>query len=218
MSLLKPMRTLTAVFSALLILISLQSAHAAQNGESAANPLEGIPAGEYNVDLGHASVVWKVSHFGFSTYVGRFTEFTADLNLDSADFSKSSVAVTIDINSISTEYPWPEKENFNEVLATEWFQSGDNASITFNSTSVSDLNGNKATVIGDLTMLGQTHPVTLDVSLNKATAKHPFKKVPVVGFSATTTIDRTVWGLDKYAPGIGAQVSVEIEGEFIKAQ
>jgi polyisoprenoid-binding protein YceI len=37
-----------------------------------------------------------------------------------------------------------------------------------------------------------------------------------MGFSATTTIDRTTWGMDKYAPMIGTDVKVMIEGEFFK--
>jgi len=65
-----------------------------------------------------------------------------------------------------------------------------------------------------LTLLGQVHEVVLDVTFNKATASHPFKRIPVVGFSATTSIDRTLWGLTKFAPNIGAQVAIEIEGEF----
>ena len=74
---------------------------------------------------------------------------------------------------------------------------------------------NKAKVTGQMTMLGQSHPVVLDAVFNKGAASHPFKKVPIVGFSATTSLDRTVWGLSKFAPNIGAEVIVEIEGEFL---
>lgn len=182
----------------------------------AQTPLEGMPAGNYSVDLSHASVVWKVSHFGFSTYVGRFTDFSADLVLDTDDFSKSSVNVDIKVDSIATAYPWLEKEDFDTVLAEDWFKSADYPSIGFVTKSVSQLSDGKAQVVGDMTMLGQTHEVVLSVIFNKATPNHIFKKVPVIGFSATTTIDRTVWGLSKYAPNIGAVVAVEIEGEFIK--
>jgi len=179
-----------------------------------ANSLE-VPSGTYNVDLSHASVIWKVSHFGFSTYVGRFNEFSADIALNAENFEKSSVDVNIKVDSLDTDYPFPEKEDFNKVLAEDWFKSADHPSITFKTTSVSALEGSNFTIEGDLTLMGETHPVTLDATLNGATPSHPFAKVPLVGFSATTSIDRTVWGLSKYAPKIGAEVSIEIEGEFL---
>lgn len=182
---------------------------------SSAVDLEGVPSGTYNVDITHASVVWKVSHLGFSTYVGRFNDFTADINFDSKEFTKSSVNVDIKVDSIDTAFPFAEKEDFDEKLSKEWFKSGDNPSITFQSTSVSALEGDKFTIEGELNLMGQTHPVTLDATFNGATASHPFKKLPLIGFSATTTIDRTVWGLNKYAPNIGADVVIEIEGEFL---
>ncbi|MFT6100941.1 MAG: polyisoprenoid-binding protein YceI [Arenicella sp.] len=180
-----------------------------------ANPVEGIPSGTYNLDLAHASVVWKVSHFGFSTYVGRFNDFSADIALDAENFEKSGVNVEIKVDSLDTDYPFPEKEDFNKVLAEDWFKSAEYPSITFTATSVSALDGSSFTIDGDLTLMGQTHPVSLDATLNGATPSHPFAKVPLIGFSATTSIDRTVWGLSKYAPKIGAQVSIEIEGEFL---
>jgi len=184
-----------------------------------ANPLEGVPSGEYEVDLTHASVLWKVSHLGFSTYVGRFNKFSADLNLNSEKFSESSVEVSIDVDSLDTDFPFPEEEDFNKKLSGSWFKSADHPTITFVSNEVSPLEDGKNFMIkGDLTLMGETHPITLDAVLNGATPSHPFKKVPLVGFSATTKIDRTVWGLSNYAPNIGAEVSIEIEGEFLHKQ
>lgn len=184
----------------------------------AQDKLEGVPSGSYAVDLTHASVVWKVSHFGFSTYVGRFTDFSADITLDSEDFTKSSVTVAIKTDSIDTAYPFPDKEDFDTVLATDWLKSGEQPSMTFTSTTVGPLVDGKSEINGELSMAGQTHPVVLQVTLNNATASHPFNKVPALGFSATTEIDRTVWGVDKFAPAVGANVKIEIEGEFLMAK
>lgn len=179
--------------------------------------LEGIPSGKYSVDLTHASVIWKVSHFGFSTYVGRFNDFTADIDLDTDDFAKSSVAVDIKVNSIDTAYPNPEKEDFNKKLSQSWLKSADAPSITFVSTEVSPLDGKNFTIKGEMSMAGQTHPITLNAKINGSTPSHPFVKKPLVGFAASGTIDRTTWGVSKYAPKVGAEVAVEIQGEFIQA-
>ena len=206
-------------FCTFLLLVSMASLQAQESDSSQqANGLDAVPSGAYSVDITHASVVWKVSHLGFSTYVGRFNDFSADLNLVSDDFSKSSVDVDIKVDSIDTAYPFPDEKDFNKKLSVDWFKSETYPSIIFKSKSVSELIDGKAKVTGDLVLLGQTHEVVLDVVFNKGTASHPFKKVPVVGFSATTSIDRTVWGFTKYAPNIGAQVEIEIEGEFVKSE
>ena len=47
--------------------------------------------------------------------------------------------------------------------------------------------------------------------------RQPFSGKPTMGFSATTTIKRTEWGMGKYVPGIGDDVEVMIEGEFVKS-
>jgi polyisoprenoid-binding protein YceI len=174
-----------------------------------------MPAGKYQLDEEHASILWKVSHFGFSTYPGRFTGFEVDLVLAPTKFSDSTVSVTIDPKSIQTSYPNPDKEDFDQVLAVDWFLANEHPEIRFESSSVTDLNGKDFTINGTLTMAGKSAPVSLAATFNKATTKHILKGKPVIGFSATTTLDRTEWGITKYAPGIGAEVSIEIEGEFI---
>ena len=180
-----------------------------------ADELKALPAGEYALDLSHASIVWKVSHMGFSTYVGRFTDFAADLNLDTQDFTNSTVSVEIDVSSIATEYPWIEKEDFDETVANDWLKSEDNPEIKFVSHKVSELNAGKASIGGELTINGITRPVTLAITLNRAVISHPFKRVPAIGFSATATIDRTEWEVSKLAQIVGTDVAIEIEGEFI---
>ncbi len=197
------------------ILIALTAVMMVPFSNSMAASLSDMPSGAYDLDLTHASVLWKVSHLGFSTYIGRFENFDADLALDTSDFSKSSVDVEIQVDSLETAFPFPEKEDFNKKLSMEWFKGGEFPTINFVSKKVSALaEDNTFTIEGDLTLMGNTHPVTLDAKLNGFTPSHPFKKVPLIGFSAVTTLDRTVWGLSNYAPNIGADVKVEIEGEF----
>jgi len=208
MTLFKKLRSKLVYTVALLVIMPIMAS---------ADPLEGMPSGDYEVDLTHASVLWKLSHLGFSTYVGRFNQFTVDLSLDAENFTKSAVNVNIKVDSIDTDYPYPEKEDFNKKLSESWFKSAEHPSITFVSKEVSALDGDKNfTINGDLTLKGETHPVTLQAVLNGATTEHPFLKKPLIGFSATAKIDRTVWGLSNYAPNLGAEVSIEIEGEFVQ--
>jgi len=180
-----------------------------------ADDLSDLPSGKYKLELSHASIVWKVSHMGLSTYVGRFTDFSSELILDTHDISKSSVNVIIKTDSLATAYPWVELEDFDKKLSESWFKSTEFPIIRFISKSVDELEPNKLSIGGELTMLGLTKSITLTGTMNKAIASHIFSKKPVIGFSARTTIDRTLWGVSKYAPNIvGAEVKIEIEGEF----
>jgi len=186
---------------------------------SAAN-LSDVPSGKYKMDLTHASIVWKVSHNGLSNYVARFTDFDIDLNLDSDDLAKSSANAVIQTNSISTEYPHAEKKDFNKKLVeTESLFNGKKfPEITFKSTSFKLTDKTTGKLSGDLTFLGITKPVVLDVTLNGTQAVHKFARKPAIGFSAKTTIKREDWGFVKYLPNIGNEVKIEIEAEFIYAE
>jgi polyisoprenoid-binding protein YceI len=175
-----------------------------------------MPPGEYKLDLSHASIVWKVSHLGLSNYVARFTEFDAAINYNSSDIEKSQVTVSINPMSIQTAYPNAAEKDFNTVLATEkgWFNAERFTSIEFVSTSI-DMTTEKAAVMkGDLTFLGITKGIVLDVVLNGAMTKQPFSGKPTMGFSATTSIVRSQFGMSKYVPSIGDNVEIMFEGEF----
>ncbi|MBF7073894.1 YceI family protein [Glaciecola sp. MH2013] len=184
----------------------------------AKSPFNDMPKGDYAVDLSHASVVWKVSHLGLSDYVARFADFDANIQFDPSNLEKSVVTASINPMSIQTAYPNAEEKDFNMVLATEkgWFNAADYPSIDFRSTSI-DMTGEKTAVMqGELTFLGVTKAVSLDVEFNGAMLRQPFSGKPTMGFSATTIIKRSDWGMSKYVPSIGDNVEVMIEGEFAK--
>ncbi|MCG8443202.1 MAG: YceI family protein [Caulobacterales bacterium] len=182
------------------------------------------PAGAYTLDKTHASVTWKVSHLGLSAYTARFTDFDAALELDPAEPANSSVTATINAASIVTDYPGDYKaghadsgfETWDEDLArnAKWFNSDEFPEITFTSTGIEVDGENTGKMTGELTFLGVTQPVTLDVTFNGSLNPHPFAPISAVGFSATTTLDRTTFGMTNYAPNIGADVEILIEAEF----
>ena len=182
--------------------------------------IDAMPAGLYKLDKSHASLVWKVSHLGLSNYTARFTSFDADLMLNPTNLESSKVNVTIDPTSIKTDYPEPEKKDFDAQLINDagWFNAKQFPQITFKSTKVEKTGDDTGKVTGDLTFMGVTKPVTLDVKFNAALGNHPFANKPAVGFSATGTIKRSDFGMTKYIPQIGDEVSLLIEVEFMYAQ
>ena len=182
-------------------------------------PPSELPAGNYSLDKTHASLIWKVSHTGLSNYTARFTDFDADINYNPENPEASAVSVTINPLSLETDYPNEEEKDFDKKLSEgeEWLNGTAFPEITFTSTKISMNEDSKTGKMrGDLTFLGVTKPVTLDVTFNGAYLENPFAGVPAMGFSATGMIDRSEWGFDTYEPAIGGDVSILIETEFHK--
>jgi polyisoprenoid-binding protein YceI len=185
-------------------------------GAAHANKLD-VPAGVYKLDPTHASLTWKVSHLGLSNYTARFTKMSADLTFDPAKPESSAIKVSVDPKSIRTDYPFADKKDFDKNLSMgeEWFNAGQHPEITFTSTKVAMTGAKTAKVSGDLTLLGVTKPVVLDVTLNNALKEQPFAKKPALGFSGTTRIKRSEFGMSKFVPIIGDDVQIIIEAEFL---
>jgi polyisoprenoid-binding protein YceI len=174
-------------------------------------------AGAYSVDPTHVSVTFKVSHFGLSNYTARFTKIDAQVTFDPANPAKSSLVASVDPTSIRTDYPFPEKVDFDkELQSADWFNVAKFATITFKSTKIDVTGANTAKITGDLSFMGVTKPVVLDTVMNAAMDAHPFTKNPAFGISAVGKIDRTAFGLTKYSPFVGNDVTILIEAEFNK--
>lgn len=174
-----------------------------------------VPSGTYAIDPSHTSVLWKVSHLGFSNYTGTFArdaiDATIDLNAD--DVAASSLSVTINGQEVRTLHPG--EKDFNAEIESAMFMNTEaNPEITFTSTGIEVTGENTAIITGDLTVNGQTHPVELDTTLNRAAA-HPMSGTPTIGISATATLERSRFGNDGLLGPISDAVSLVIEAEFI---
>ena len=186
--------------------------YAASHSEAPSVDLTKISGGDYVVDNHHTQVGWSVSHFGFNDYYGLFGQMTGTLSLDKAKPANSKVTINIPINEAVTS----RGDLTKHMMSTDFFDVAKYPTATFVSTSVVPGAGNKATVNGNLTLLGVTKPVVLDATLSGAGTNGMSKK-ETVGFHATTTIDRTEWGMAKFAPAIGAKVDLKISVAFEKA-
>ena len=168
---------------------------------------------EYKFDTVHSQIIFHVDHLGFSKREGEFLDFDGQFMFDEARPENSSVNVTIDTNSISMDDDkWEE-----HMKNADFFNVAQFPAMTFNSTSVEQTGANTGKIHGDLTLLGITKPVTLDVVFNKA-GVHPYSQKYVAGFSATTALDRSAFGMNYGLPGIGDRVDINIEVEGIRAE
>lgn len=179
-----------------------------------------LPSGTYEIDPAHASITWRVMHFGLSNYTARFTKFTSTVNLDAANVAKSTLVVTIDPNSVRTDYPFADKTDFDkEIAQDERFLNGAQfPQIKFVSTGIVATGPKTGKLTGNLTLRGITKPVTLDAKWNGGVASHPFLKIPVFGISATGTIKRSDFGMTYGAQALSDTVELQIEAEYQKAK
>ena len=72
-------------------------------------------------------------------------------------------------------------------------------------------------ITGNLTVKGVTKPVVLNAILNKQ-GEHPMAKVPAIGFNATTSFDRSAFGIGNYVPNVGDKITVNITTEATAAK
>lgn len=182
---------------------------------------ETAAAGPYVLEKNHAYLTWNISHGGLSTYTGAFTDFDASVNFDPENPGASMINVTINPAAIETNYPNAEKKAEWETELGEdakFFNAGEHPQITFSSTSVEVTGENTGKVTGDLTLLGVTKPVTLDVTYN-GTANLPwFGERDLIGFSASGVVKRSEFGMTALLPKHGDDVRVEFSGEFLQAE
>ena len=161
---------------------------------------------DYDLDTVHTQIQFGVSHMGFSTSQGSFSAFSGQFSFDPDTPDSSSVEVVIQTSSLDMD-----DDTWNEHLGGEqWFNVAAYPTMSFKSTSVETLGDGSLRVNGELTLLEVTNPVSLDLSVNKIGLQ---MGAPKAGFSASTTINRTDWGMSTFAPAIGEEVTISIQVE-----
>lgn len=167
----------------------------------------------YALDPSHSQVVFSYNHLGFSTTYGMFSGFDGTVMFDPEDPASSSVEIEIPISTMVTG--WDARDN--HFSSPDFFNVGEFPAATFKSTSVEVTGENTAKITGDLTAVGATNPVTLDVTFNKQ-GVHPMQQKEWMGFDATATINRSDFNLGKFAPAVGDQVDLIISVEAEKQE
>jgi polyisoprenoid-binding protein YceI len=170
-----------------------------------------VAAESYEIDPVHSTVIFKVQHFGAGYSYGRFNTLKGSFQYDEKDLSKSNIEIAIQADSVDTGNAQRDTH-----LKGAFFNAAQFPAITFKSTKVEK--GDKdglLKVTGDLTLMGVTKPVTLDVK-HVGAAEDPMKSFRR-GFETSLTIKRSDYGmktmLDK---NIGDEVTLIIALEGVK--
>jgi len=163
----------------------------------------------WQIDPAHSAAQFSIRHMGISTVRGDFTKTSGTVDYDPDDVSKSSLDVTIDAASINTRVDGRD----NDLRGDHFFDVQKYPNITFKSKRVESAGAGKLKVTGDLTMHGVTKQVVLDVDGPSKPFKDPRGRVHM-GASATTTINRSDYGMTAAAGMVGNEVSITIDVEL----
>lgn len=175
------------------------------------------PAGAYRLDKSHSSLIVRLGHLGYSQFTARFETWDAALYFDPAAPENSQINVTIDPRSIASDNP---PAGFIDVMRNDFLKAGEFPQITFQSTRVERTGPNTARITGDLTLLGVTHPVTLDARFNGGYEGMNLDPHARIGLSAHGTFNRADFGMSYGIPpegtnlGVSNAVEVIVETEF----
>jgi polyisoprenoid-binding protein YceI len=171
-------------------------------------------AGAWVVDPGHADVAFIGRHFMLTKVRGRFTDVTGVVTIGE-DVADSTVAVTIGMASVTSG----ADDRDGHLRSPDFFDVERHPTATFTSTAVR-WDGRRAAVTGDLTIVGVTRPVVLDVEYLGSVTDPTGRDRSI--FSASTEIDREDWGLTwnvaLEAGGIlvSKRIRIEIDVETIR--
>lgn len=171
-----------------------------------------LSSGQYTLDPDHATLLWKINHLGFSTFIGRFNEFNASLDFNPEDIGSSSLEVIVNTASLDIN----NTEFAEELRGDNWFDTANFPQAVYRTTSLVSQEGNSFVFGGDLTLLGVTAPVNLNVEFHGG-GRNFLTRANTVGFSADATFQRSVFGLDRFTSfGVGDDIELEIHVEFME--
>lgn len=194
------------------LLIAFIASPALAAGPASPDPAA-VTAGNYAVESSHTRVQFSVSHMGFSDWYGDFAGATGTLSIDPKQISASKLEISIPVASVTTTNAKLDAE----LKSAEWFDADKFPKIRFVATKVERTAADRANITGDLTFHGVTRPVVLDARFNGA-GINPLSKAYTIGFNATTTINRSDFGVKTYVPLIGDAVTLRISAAFEQAK
>ncbi|MET8561440.1 YceI family protein [Streptomyces flaveolus] len=157
--------------------------------QAAAGPDLTALTGDYTIDPSHSTIGFVARHAMVTNVKGGFQDFTGTLHLDGADPSKSTATLDVQMASIETGNP----DRDGHLKSSDFFKIDEFPVMTFRSTKAESLGGDDYRITGDLSLLGVTKPLTIDLEFNGA-AKDPFGNERV-GFEGKAEILRSEWGL-----------------------
>jgi len=168
----------------------------------------GASAADYVIDSkgAHASVNFKVSHLGYSFIKGRFNNFEGTFSFDENDVTASKVNVVVDTTSLDSNHAERDKH----IRSSDFIDASEYSTATFKSTKIVDKGNGKFDVIGDMTLHGETQPVTIDAEFIGA-GKDPWGGQRA-GFMGTTRLELADFNIPVMGDSSYVDLELHVEG------
>ena len=172
-------------------------------------------AATFKVDTSHSAVTFSVRHMMISTVRGSFGDFDGSFTYVKGAPAEWHVAAEIRTASVNTN----DEKRDDHLRNPDFFDVEKFPTMSFKSTKVEPA-GSNYKLHGELTMLGVTRPVILDLEIT-GEVTDPWGN-PRVGFSARGKIDRKDWGMtwsramDTGGVMVGNEIGIELEIQGIK--
>ena len=179
---------------------------------SAAPFASAFAADTYALDPAHTQAIFTIDHLGFSTITGSVHDLKGTLLLDTVKPENSTVAVTMGADSVDTGFAARDKA----LQGPMFFNVAQFPTMTFKSTHIKMTSTKTGDIQGDFTLLGITKSLVLKTTFNRRAQDTTGTNVYKAGFTATTTIRRSDFGMKAYVPYVGDDVHVTINFEGIK--
>jgi polyisoprenoid-binding protein YceI len=155
-----------------------------------------IATGTWTADPAHSTIGFSVRHLGIATVRGSFGEFEGTLEIGD-DLSSAKVSGSAKTASINTAEP----QRDTHLRSADFFDAENHPELTFESTAVSAIDDDTFEIVGDLTMHGVTHPITLNAELQGAETD-PYGN-DRVGLEITGQLSRSDWEM-KFNAALGS--------------
>jgi len=163
-------------------------------------------ADKFAFDKAHTQIGFSILRLGFSNISGWFRKFDGSVMFDPDNVANSSVKAIIMTSSIDSGFEARDKH----LRSPSFFNAKEFPEITFVSTKIEKTGAKTGKMTGNLTMLGVTRPVMLEVTFNKM-GVHPRNNKTYAGFTAAGMLDRTAFGMKFLAPAVSPKVMIRID-------
>lgn len=171
---------------------------------------------EFVIDPAHFSVSFRVGHVGFSQVPGMFLDAEGSFVYDEAARTLEAGTVAIRSDSVFTNH----EERDAHLRGDDFLDVDAHPEIVFEATGFEPTGAREGRLSGDLTLLGATRPVTLEVTIHRV-GEYPLGgglvsgKPHVLGATVTGTIERSRWGMtygiDDDLVGDEVELAIDLE-------
>ncbi len=176
-------------------------------------PAARAAADNYALDASHTSIIFGVSHLGYSYTYGRFNKLTGSFVIDAANPAASNFQLTIDAASVDTN----DAKRDEHLRGPDFFNVNQFPTLSFQSTAVEVTqaeSGPVYNVTGNFTMHGTTKQITLPLK-KLGEGNGPYGNYRT-GFFCDYRLKRSDFGMSTMVPNIGDTIAITISFEGIR--